>query len=107
MVSGSVVGWNDFIRYFVSTSMFLDLRLAGTIIYNVYYPLWCFFGREHCNFSLIFGVFQVEKSRTISIQRAQFCSDCKAGYAQVLEQTNSHQRDYYNKNLPQVFQVYQ
>ena len=50
---------------------------------------------------------EVEKTKNISYQRTQFCSDCKAGYAQVLEQTNTHQRDYYNKHLPQVFQVSQ
>lgn len=48
---------------------------------------------------------EVERAKTTSHQRAQYCSDCKADYASVLEQTNSHQRDYYFKTLPQVLQV--
>ncbi|XP_067944722.1 cdc42-interacting protein 4 homolog isoform X2 [Watersipora subatra] len=50
---------------------------------------------------------EVDRAKSVAYQKAQFCSDCKAGYAQALEQTNSHQRDYYNKHLPQVFQSLQ
>lgn len=48
---------------------------------------------------------EVEKAKNQAVQKGQFCSDCKASYALSLEQTNAHQRDYYNKHLPQVFQV--
>lgn len=47
----------------------------------------------------------VEKAKTVSIQRQQYCSNCKADYASVLEQSNGHQRDYYENTLPRVFQV--
>ncbi|KAF6019093.1 hypothetical protein EB796_022590 [Bugula neritina] len=50
---------------------------------------------------------EVEKTKNMMHQKAQACSECKSSYALVLEQTNNHQRDYYNKLLPQVFQSMQ
>ncbi|XP_046560841.1 formin-binding protein 1-like isoform X1 [Haliotis rubra] len=47
---------------------------------------------------------EVEKHRIVMNAKASQCEDCKNEYAAQLQQTNTHQREYYSGSMPQVFQ---
>ncbi|XP_053381370.1 formin-binding protein 1-like isoform X2 [Mercenaria mercenaria] len=50
---------------------------------------------------------EVEKTRALSNKRSQEAEESKNDYASQLQTTNQFQRDYYNTNMPQVFQQLQ
>ncbi|XP_077986037.1 formin-binding protein 1-like isoform X2 [Glandiceps talaboti] len=50
---------------------------------------------------------QVEKARGQMNSKMQVCEDCKNEYLLQLENTNTHQRNYYSNALPQVFKQLQ
>ncbi|XP_060567137.1 cdc42-interacting protein 4 homolog isoform X3 [Ruditapes philippinarum] len=50
---------------------------------------------------------EVEKTRHLSNKRSSEAEDSKNEYASQLQTTNNFQREYYNTNMPQVFQQLQ
>lgn len=55
-------------------------------------------------YNFLFFLFQ---TRALSNKRSQEAEESKNEYAAQLQSTNQFQRDFYNTNMPQVFQVCQ
>ncbi|XP_070581690.1 cdc42-interacting protein 4 homolog isoform X1 [Ptychodera flava] len=50
---------------------------------------------------------QVDKARANMNTKIQYCEDCKNEYILQLDNTNTHQRNHYSTNMPQVFKQLQ
>lgn len=50
-------------------------------------------------------IFLLFQAKNLSMNKQQFCEDCKNEYASELQKTNGAQREHYNTLMPQIFQV--
>ena len=51
-------------------------------------------------------LFFILQAKNLSLNKQQFCEDCKNEYASELQKTNGAQREHYDTIMPQIFQVH-